>query len=76
MTYLRRLDVIRLFAFSALLLAPSATCWAQQRPPIAEKVAKTDALDSFGQVEGIRYTFNVARPDGNNVARSWEWTRR
>jgi hypothetical protein len=72
-TYLRRLDVIRFFAFSALLLTPSAISWAQQRPPIAEKMAKTHGLDSFGQVEGIRYTLNVARPDGNNVARNWEW---
>ena len=73
LTYLRRLDLIRLFAFSVLLLAPSVISWAQQRPAIAEKMAKTHGLDSFGQVEGIRYTFNVARPDGNNVARGWEW---
>jgi hypothetical protein len=71
MTHLRGRDV--LFALTVLLLAPSATSWAQQRPAIAEKMAKTHGLDSFGQVEGIRYTFNVARPDGNNVARSWEW---
>ena len=72
MINLRRLDVIRLFAVSALLLTPSATSWAQQRPPIADKMAKTHGLDSFGQVEGIRYTFNVERP-GVNVSRSWEW---
>src|SRR4051812_17419679 len=73
MINLRRFDAIRIFALSALLLTPSVLSWAQQRPPIAEKMAKTHGLDSFGQVEGIRYTFNVARPDGNNVARSWEW---
>src|SRR5437763_16656902 len=73
MTYLRRLDVIRLFALSALLLTPSAISWAQQRPPIADKMAQTHGLDSFGQVEGIRYTFNVERP-GVNVSRSWEWS--
>jgi hypothetical protein len=72
MMNLRRPDVIRFLAFSALLLAPSSGGWAQQRPPIAEKMAKTFGLDSFGQVEGIRYTFNVERP-GVNVARSWEW---
>jgi len=75
MVNLRRLDVIRLFALSALLLTPSAISWAQQRPPIADKMAKTHGLDSFGQVEGIRYTFNVERP-GVNVSRSWEWNRR
>jgi hypothetical protein len=35
-------------------------------------MAKTFGLDSFGQVDGIRYTFNVERP-GTSVARSWEW---
>jgi hypothetical protein len=68
----RRLDVIRIFALSALLMTPSAISWAQQRPPIADKMAKAHGLDSFGQVEGIRYTFNVERP-GVNVSRSWEW---
>jgi hypothetical protein len=56
--------------FGVLILA--ATSWAQQRPSIADKMAKTHGLDSFGQVEGIRYTFNVERP-GVNVSRSWEW---
>src|SRR5438045_2041635 len=72
MISLPRLDVLRFFALSALLLTPSAMSWAQQRPPIADKMAKTHGLDSFGQVEGIRYTFNVERP-GANVSRSWEW---
>ena len=72
MTNLRRLDVMRLFAFSALLLIPSAMAWAQQRPAMAEKMAKTAGIDSFGQVEGIRFTFNVERGDVK-VARGWEW---
>jgi hypothetical protein len=72
MTNFRGFGAIRLFAAGALLLAPSAVSWAEQRPPIAEKMAKTFGIDSFGQVEGIRYTFNVERP-GANVARSWEW---
>jgi hypothetical protein len=72
MISLRRVGVLRLLVFSALLLTPSAMPWAQQRPPIADKMAKTHGLDSFGQVEGIRYTFNVERP-GVNVSRSWEW---
>jgi hypothetical protein len=72
MTSLRRVDVIRVIAFSALLLLPAAISWAQQRPPIAEKMARTHGLDSFGKVEGIRYTFNVERP-GVKLARSWEW---
>lgn len=73
MINLRRLDVIRIFALSTLLLTPSAMSWAQQRPPIADKMAKAHGLDSFGQVEGIRYTFNVQRP-GVDLSRSWEWS--
>jgi hypothetical protein len=72
MINLRRCGVIRLFVFSALLLAPFAIGWAQQRPAIADKMAKAHGLDSFGQIEGIRYTFNVERP-GVSVSRSWEW---
>jgi hypothetical protein len=72
MTNLSRLDVIRLFAFSMLLLLLPATSWAQQPPPIAEQMAKTYGLDSFGQIEGIRYTFNAELP-GVELSRKWEW---
>jgi predicted aldo/keto reductase-like oxidoreductase len=41
-----------------LLILP-ATAGAQQRPPIVEKLAKTYGLESFGQIEAIRYTFTV-----------------
>ena len=53
MINLRRLEVIRIFALSGLLLTPSAISWAQQRPAIADKMAKAHGLDSFEQVEGI-----------------------
>jgi hypothetical protein len=72
MTNLSRLEVIRHFALSALLLLLPATSWAQQRPPIAEQLAKTYGLDSFGQIEGIRYTFNAELP-GVELSRKWEW---
>jgi hypothetical protein len=72
MTNLSRLDVIRLLAFSMLLSILPATSWAQQRPPIAEQMAKTYGLDSFGQIEGIRYTFNAEFP-GVKLSRTWEW---
>ena len=72
MTNLSRLDEIRLFVFSMLLLILPATSWAQQRPPIAEQIAKTYGLDSFGQIEGIRYTFNAELP-GVELSRTWEW---
>jgi len=72
MTNLRRLEVIRLVAFSMLLLILPAKSWAQQRSAIAEQMAKTYGLDSFGQVEGIRYTFNAEFP-GIKLSRTWEW---
>jgi hypothetical protein len=56
--------------FGVLILA--ATSWGQQRPPIVEKLAKAYGLDSFGQIEAIRYTFNAEAP-GLNVSRSWTW---
>src|SRR5258705_5441656 len=67
-----RLDMIRLLAVSMLLLLP-ATAKAQQSPPIAEQIAKAYGLDSFGQIEAIRYTWNAEFPNGK-VSRSWEWS--
>jgi hypothetical protein len=67
-----RLDVMRLFALSMLLILP-ATAVAQQSPPNAEQIAKTYGLDSFGQIETIRYTFNAELP-GAKVSRTWEWS--
>jgi len=66
------LDVIRLFAFSILLILP-ATSGAQQLPPIAEQMAKTYGLDSFGQIDAIRYTWNAELP-GVKLSRTWEWS--
>jgi hypothetical protein len=68
MTNSSRPDVIRLVAFSMLLILP-ATSGAQQLPPVAEKMAKTYGLDSFGKVEAIRYTFTIE----GRVSRTWEW---
>jgi hypothetical protein len=71
MTILRRLDVIRTLALGMLLMLP-ATSGAQQRPPILEKLANTYGLGSFGQIDAIRYTFNVQSP-GLDLSRSWIW---
>ncbi len=62
--------MIRRLTFGVLVLA--ATSWAQSRPPIMEKIAKTYGLDSFEQIEAIRYTWNAQFP-GVNVSRSWVW---
>lgn len=56
------------------LLVLAATSQAQQRAPIAEKIAKAYGLDSFGQIEAIRYTFNLQLPALKvNLSRSWVW---
>jgi hypothetical protein len=70
MTNASRVTMIRLLAFVVLVLA--ATSWAQKRPPTAEQIAKTYGLDSFGQIDAIRYTFNAQFP-GVNLSRSWVW---
>jgi hypothetical protein len=71
MTPSSRLDAIRALALGMLLMIPT-TSGAQQRPPIADQMAKAYGLDSFGQIEGIRYTFNAEFP-GVKLSRSWEW---
>jgi hypothetical protein len=66
------LKAIRLLAFGLLLVFP-ATAEAQQGPPIAEQIAKAYGLDSFGQIDAIRYTWNVEAPSFT-VSRTWEWS--
>lgn len=70
MTNSSRVSKIGLLFFGILLLASAS--WAQKCPPAAEKVAKAYGLDSFGQIEAIRYTFNLDFP-GRKVSRSWIW---
>ena len=60
MTYSSRVTKIGFLAIWVLVL--SATSWAQARPPIVEKLAKTYGLDSFGQIEAIRYTWSAQFP--------------
>jgi hypothetical protein len=54
------------------MLLFAATCWGQNRPAIAEQIAKTYGLDSWGQIDAIRYTFNIEAP-GRKVSRTWTW---
>lgn len=60
---------IRFLFFGILILA--ATSWAQTRPPIFEKVAKTCGLDSWDKIEAIRYTF-IAE-GALKLSRTWVW---
>ena len=69
MTGSRRFLFIRLLAFAALLLPVAA--WAQ-KPPLAEETAKEFGIDSYGQIEAIRYTFTAQLP-GITLARTWTW---
>jgi hypothetical protein len=70
MTKLRRSMTIRCLFWGVLLLAGISR--AQTRPPIAEQIAKTYGLDSFGQIEAIRYTFN-ADLGKLKLSRTWVW---
>jgi hypothetical protein len=54
------------------LVCPAAVVSAQQRPAIADQIAKAHGLDSWGQVEAIRYTFNIDA-GALKLSRSWIW---
>jgi hypothetical protein len=84
MKKLDHLKSIRLLIFGVLVItAPSCS---QKQPSVsqqnavseqtnkitAQQIAKTYGLDSFEQVEAIRYTWNAQFP-GVNVSRSWTW---
>ena len=57
----------------AVLFLAGGSC-AQTRPPIVEQLAKTYGLESFGQIEAVRYTFNLELPALKvNLSRTWTW---
>lgn len=55
-------------------MAPVIIVYAggQDRPAAVAQMAKAYGLDEFGQIEKIRYTFNIEFP-GVSVTRSWQW---
>jgi hypothetical protein len=65
--------MIRLLAFTVLVLILAAPSWAQQRPPILEQIAKTYGIDSWDKIEAIRYTWNGEIPGVFKLAHTWEW---
>ncbi len=72
MTKASRVPVIGILLIG--VICPSARVSAQQRPAIADQIAKTYGLDSWDQVEAIRYTFNLDWPALKlKVSRSWVW---
>ncbi len=68
-----RLNLIFLLALGLVLVLPAASR-AEESPPIAQRIAKTYGLDSFGQIEAIRYTWNAEFPGGHKVSNKWEWS--
>jgi hypothetical protein len=72
MTSSNRVTKFGLLAVGIVVLA--ATSWAQSRPPIVEQLAKTYGLDSYGQIEAVRYTFNLQLPALKvDLSRTWTW---
>ncbi len=55
------------------MLVNAANCWAQQRAPIIETVAKAYGLDSYGEIEAIRYTWNGEVPGVFKLSNKWTW---
>ena len=55
----RRLTILGFLLCGMLVLVPNSG--AQERAPILEKIAKTYGLDSWDEVEAIRYTWNGER---------------
>ncbi len=78
MTTLGRSKTICFLAFGMLIF--TANSCSQKRSAVpektattnAEQIAKTYGLDSFGQIEAIRYTWN-AQFTGVNLSHSWVW---
>lgn len=72
MTRLRRSMTIFCFFLGALLSA--GTSRTQTRPPNVEQLAKTYGIDSYGQIDAVRYTFNLDLPTLKvNLSRTWTW---
>src|SRR5215467_9459833 len=71
MQYSKRIPIICLVTFAVLVFA--ATSWAQNRAPILDQVAKTYGIDSWDQVEAIRYTWNGEITGIFKISHKWEW---
>jgi hypothetical protein len=79
MTRLERLKTICFLVFGVLIIAETSCSQKSPsvseqpaKPPVAEQIAKTYGVDSFGQIEAMRYTWNAEFP-GMNTSRTWIW---
>jgi len=72
MSKLARFTTILFLSLGVVLLA--GTSQAQTRPPDVEQLAKAYGLDSWGQIEAIRYTFDLNIPAFKlTLSRTWTW---
>jgi hypothetical protein len=67
---INRLNLIFVFAFSMLLISPGPS---RAQESITQQIAKAYGLDSFGQIEAIRYTWNAELGD-LKLSHKWEWS--
>ena len=68
----RRLNLVCLLGLTVSALVLATSSGAQERPPAAQAMSKAYGLDSFGQIEKIRFTWSLELP-GTTIARTWEW---
>ncbi|HET6980951.1 MAG TPA: hypothetical protein VFI53_02365, partial [Myxococcaceae bacterium] len=71
MTSATRVSVIAVLLIGALSLPARVS--AQQRPPIADEIAKAYGFGSWGQVDAIRYTFTLDAGPKFKLHRTWIW---
>jgi hypothetical protein len=64
--------VLGLLVACMLLAHPAAS--AAEQLSIAEQIAKAYGLDLWGQVETLRYTWNIELPGGKTISNKWEWS--
>ena len=64
-----RRNMIHLLGLTVLVLALPTIARAQDRPPIFQQMFNAYGFESFGQIEKIRYTFNIE----GLLSRTWEW---
>jgi hypothetical protein len=69
MAKLSRLTAVGFLVLGMVVVA--STSRAQMRSTLAEQIAKAYGLDSLGQVEAIRYTFNIT--GARTAHRTWIW---
>jgi len=66
-----RVSVVGVLLVGVLCLPAGVS--AQQRPAIADQIAKAYGFDSFGEIEAIRYTFTIDGGPKFKLHRSWVW---